>query len=97
MLARDENMRVGILLLLPGLAACAGIDPKPVTGPHGRPAYGMKCTGLGRSMEGCHATAAELCPEGYVVFSQMSETVVVPLMDGGKLSVPERTIRIECD
>jgi hypothetical protein len=90
-------MRIGLLFLLPLLASCAGINPKPVTGPHGRPAYEMQCSGLGRTLEACHAKAAELCPDGYTVFAQASETVVVPLMDGGKLSVPERSIRIECD
>lgn len=90
-------MRAVFLLLLPLLAACTGINPKPVTGPHGRPAYQMKCSGLGRTLEACHAKADELCPDGYTVIAQMSETVVVPLMDGSKLSVPERRLRIECD
>jgi hypothetical protein len=90
-------MRIGLLFLLSLLASCAGINPKPVTGPHGRPAYEMQCSGLGRTLEACHAKAAELCRDGYTVFAQTSETVVVPLMDGGKLSVPERSIRIECD
>lgn len=90
-------MKRWILLLLPLLAACAGINPKPVAGPNGRPAYLMECSGLGRTLEACHAKAEELCPDGYAVIAQSSETVVVPLMDGGKLSVPERSIRIECD
>lgn len=90
-------MRIGLFFLLPLLASCAGINPKPVTGPHGRPAYQMQCSGAGRTLEACYAKAEELCPDGYHVFARTSETVVVPLMDGGKLSVPERRIRIECD
>jgi hypothetical protein len=62
-------MRFGFgLLLVCGLTVgCAGVNPQVVTGPDGKQAYALQCSGVGRSLEACYEKAGYLCPWGYDV------------------------------
>jgi hypothetical protein len=57
----------GPLLICSVAAGCAGVNPQVVTGPDGKQAYAMQCSGDGRSLEACYEKAGYLCPWGYDV------------------------------
>lgn len=48
------------------LSGCA-VPAKPISGPQGKTAYSLKCSGMGRTTEDCYEKAGELCPAGYIV------------------------------
>jgi hypothetical protein len=77
------------------LFACAPIQPKPLTGPNGRPGYVMRCSGMGRTMEACYEKAGTLCANGYTVIGQSSGTVIVPTPNG-IVGAAQHTLAIEC-
>lgn len=55
------------------LAGCA-VNVSQVTGPDGKQAYVMKCSGYMRDRGDCLAKAGELCPHGYNVVDDSSQT-----------------------
>lgn len=77
------------------LAGCASATPKPFSGPNGRPAYSMRCSGLGRTLDACYQKAGELCPAGYTVVDRSSSTIAVPA-GGAMVAAPRETLAIEC-
>jgi hypothetical protein len=62
-------MRYLVVLLV--LSGCA-VQPKPFSGPNGRQAYAMECSGEGRTMHDCLVKAGDLCQRGYDVVTQSS-------------------------
>lgn len=54
-----------------GLAACA-VSHQVVSGPNGKPAYVMKCSGYMRDRQDCLAEAGRLCPAGYTLVDDSS-------------------------
>jgi len=64
---RTPSIVTAILTAITTLTGCAGIEPKPIQGPNGRPGYTMACSGLGRSIDACYEKAGTLCPNGYNV------------------------------
>ena len=54
------------------LAGCA-VPVTQVTGPDGRPAYVMKCSGYMRDRQDCLAKAGEVCPNGYALVDDSSQ------------------------
>ncbi|NIJ43264.1 hypothetical protein FHS78_003576 [Parvibaculum indicum] len=48
------------------LGGCA-VTASPVTGPEGKTAYSMKCSGYMRTLDDCYKKAGELCPTGYTI------------------------------
>lgn len=86
-----------IALLTPLLlTACAAVQPQPFSGPNGKQAYSMKCSGMGRTLDACYAKAGELCPGGYNIIDRASGTVAVPLSGGGFIAAPQHNLAIEC-
>ena len=78
------------------LLGCAvAIEPKQFLGPNSKTAYSMKCSGNGRTLEGCYQKAGELCPGGYNIVDRTNGTVGIP-MQSGTLMVPQYGIAIEC-
>ena len=56
------------------LAGCA-IEPVKFSGPNGRAAYAMTCSGPGRTIEACYQKAGDMCPSGYDIVSQPTPPV----------------------
>ena len=54
---------------------CAGIDPVSITGPNGKVAYSMRCSGFGRTRLDCLKKAEELCPGGYEIVDDLNRLV----------------------
>lgn len=84
---------VAVLLLALG---CAPIAPKATTGPSGKPAYTMKCSGFGRTLEDCFVEAGSLCPGGYAVVNQSSGIKAVPI-SGQFMVARDDSLTIECN
>jgi hypothetical protein len=60
------------------LCGCA-VPVRQISGPDGRVAYSLKCSGYGRDRQACLEQAGKVCPAGYVVVddsSQLSGVVV---------------------
>jgi hypothetical protein len=87
--------RLCLVVLLLSLASCLSVNPKPVHGPHDKPAYVMECSGFGRSFEQCQRKAAELCPNGYDTFDAVTSMLVVT-EKGGIPTREDAPLAIEC-
>lgn len=72
------------------LAGCA-IKPTQINGPDGRPAFTMKCSGLGRERGDCIAKAGEICPTGYIVVDDNSV-----IRGGGDVIATRDYLTISC-
>jgi hypothetical protein len=68
---------LGVLLICVLVQGCAGIEPRSVTGPSGKQAYTMQCSGLGRTLDACYQKAGELCPKGYNIVDRPAGVVLV--------------------
>lgn len=79
------------LLTASVLAGCGALDlaadANKFTGPNGRPAYAMVCSGIGQSMQRCRQAADDLCRSGYDV---LEHTTIA--LSGH----PRETFSIEC-
>lgn len=88
-------MRALMLLGLFALGGCA-VSAKQITGPDGRAAYVMKCSGYGRDRASCLAKAGEICPAGYAVVDDSSSTSGAMLI-GNTVAVAHRDyLTISC-
>jgi len=87
----------GVLIIaIPSLlGACAAIDPQRFSGPNGKTAYTMKCSGMGRTLDACYKKGGELCPGGYTIIDRASGVIGVP-MQGGTMMAPQHSLAIEC-
>lgn len=70
------------------LAGCA-VTHQTVSGPDGRPAYVMKCSGMGRDRQDCLKEAGRLCPTGYMVVDD-DRRIAGGMMIGSVLAVANR-------
>lgn len=91
----DHARYVSLSLSVVFLVGCANISPQPMNGPSGRPAYTMKCSGMGRTLEDCYQKAGELCTRGYTVIDRDSSIVAVPV-SGGVVAAPRHMLAVEC-
>lgn len=78
------------------LAACAQIIPTEFIGPSGKPAYTMKCSGMGRTLDACYQKAGEMCPQGYNIVDRATGAIGVPMQGGGMLMAPTHGLAVEC-
>ncbi len=93
---RKETMtRIAIAVACATVAACASIDPKSFSGPNGKPAYSMRCSGMGRTLDACYQKAGEVCPNGYNIIDRSSGTIDVPT-SSGMLIAPKESLAVEC-
>ena len=89
-------VRLPFVIILFASAACtAGVDPTPFTGPSGKQAYSMRCSGFGRDWDDCYVEAGKLCPQGYNIVDQATGTVAVPY-GGSVVAAPKQTLVVEC-
>lgn len=88
-------MRLLTVVLLLLLASCASVQPREFRGPNGRPAYSMRCSGMGRTLDDCYQKVGELCPGGYDIVDRASSIVAVPV-SGGVMAAPQHNLAIEC-
>jgi len=84
------------VILLVVLTGCAAVSPVPFTGPNGRQAYSMRCSGMGRTLEACYQAAGTVCPNGYSVVDSRSGVVGVPTSGGGTMVGPDYRLAVEC-
>jgi hypothetical protein len=97
----ESSMRLApVTLALLGslitLAGCASIRPQGFTGPNGRPAYLLQCSGLAQTFRSCEKKAADLCPAGYANVDRPTGVPGLPQFDGGTLVTPDKTMAVEC-
>ena len=86
-----------ICLLLMGCIKNKPVEPIEFTGPNGRTAYNMRCSGFGRTMDMCYRKSSEICPNGYQVIDISSGTFAIPNPStGGVIIGNRRDMAIEC-
>ncbi|CCO44680.1 hypothetical protein VIBNISOn1_1190025 [Vibrio nigripulchritudo SOn1] len=84
-----------LITLASFLISCASIKPISFTGPNGKQAFAMRCSGMGRTLEMCYQKSGEICPSGYNIIAQNSSTVAVPV-NGSIIAAPEHILSVEC-
>lgn len=89
-------MRSTILAVAALLAGCAAIEPQRITGPSGKPAYFMQCSGQGRTLAACYQKAGEVCPAGYSVVDRASDSRVFSTAPGQVHTSVQHALVIEC-
>lgn len=77
------------------LTGCASINPIQVSGPSGKTAYTMRCSGAGRTLEACYQKAGEVCPNGYTMVDRSTGTKSIPA-NGGFMMVNDHNLTVEC-
>lgn len=86
-------MKRFFLVLFVFLAGCAGtIEPEQFTGPNGKAAYTVGCSGQRKTIADCYRTVARLCPNGYHV---LSEAQVAQQIDVD-FAMMRRALTVEC-
>ena len=71
------------------LIGCAETIKSQFTGPNGRTAFNMGCSGMGRTMDKCYKKASEVCPKGYDIIENTATSV-------GLYNIQKRSMAIEC-
>jgi len=74
---------------------CMSISPQQFSGPNGKDAYSMRCSGLGRTLDACYKKAGELCPSGYNIVDRSSGAVAM-MYQGTFMAAPKEQLAIEC-
>lgn len=77
------------------IGGCMSISPQQFSGPNGKTAYSMRCSGMGRTMDACFKTAGELCPNGYDIIDRSSGTVAM-MYKGTLMAAPKEQFAVEC-
>lgn len=78
------------------LTACASIDPVAFSGPNGKSAYSMQCSGMGRTVDMCYQKAGQLCPKGYLIIDKSNEIIGTTSSYGNVMMIPKNSLTIEC-
>lgn len=81
-----------IVLVTIMLAACASKYSKRYTGPNGRSAYYVECSGV---KENCYPAANERCPAGYKI-TKLESGLTLSWRDESKM-VDKFDMLIECN
>ena len=85
------------LVVVAGLSGCAApVSVTPITGPDGRTAYSMKCSGFGRDHQDCLVQAGKQCPSGYVVIDDNRSTNGALVTDGAVILAKREYMTISC-
>ena len=87
--------KLSLLFLIILLYGCANIEPVEFVGPNGKPAYSMKCSGMGKTLDACYIKAGEICSKGYSIIDNRTDTKIIPV-NGSVLATPQRFLAIEC-
>ena len=83
-----------LILALASLAGCANNKPVQFSGPNGRQAYSMSCSGRGGWGE-CYQQIGKLCPTGYDIIKTTSEPTAMAV--NGQMMMGSRSaIAAEC-
>jgi hypothetical protein len=90
-LSSGKHMKKFCLLTLFLASGCASIQPVKFSGPTGKTAYSMKCSGMGRTLEQCYVKAGEVCPNGYSIVDNSVGYARV-----GAIGAPQYQLAIEC-
>ena len=77
------------------LSACAAVEPKPFRTPDGQTAYGMECSGMGRTLDACYRKADELCPRGFIIVGGGTEIYPIPVHHG-YIVAPYHSLAVQC-
>lgn len=78
-------------LLFAALAGCATVEPVPFTGPNGKQAYSMRCSGMGRTLDACYQKAGQVCPNGYAIVDRRAGVIA-----SGGVAAPDYRLAVEC-
>lgn len=88
---------MGLAIVAIGLMGCAApVSVTPITGPDGRTAYTMKCSGFGRDRQDCLVEAGKLCPAGYVVVDDNRSIGGAVVTDGAVILAKREYLTISC-
>ena len=86
---------LSLSIVLFGLIGCMSISPTSFSGPSGKQAYSMMCSGMGRTIAACFQKAGEMCSNGYNIIDRSSGTA--GFMSQGRLMMaPREQLAIEC-
>jgi len=85
-----------VMTLVVLLSGCAAIEPVAFSGPNGKSAYSMRCSGMGRTVDMCYQKAGELCPKGYLIIEKSNEIVGMTNSYGNVMMIPKNSLAIEC-
>lgn len=72
-----------------GLLSGCAVTHTTVSGPDGRPAFVLKCSGYMRDRQDCLAEAGRLCPTGYALVDDSSR-VQGAIVSGGLIGIARR-------
>lgn len=81
-----------VIIVLALLAGCVSVQPEQFTGPNGKAAYTVGCSGQRKTIADCYRTVARLCPNGYHV---LSEAQVAQQIDVD-FAMMRRALTVEC-
>jgi len=84
-----------VIFLLLFTSSFAADPPKAYTGPNGKTAYSLSCSGTGKDWDDCYQEADTLCHYGYNIIRKHKGIVSVPVNDKSILA-PSKKIVIEC-
>lgn len=93
---RNAPVTLVLLASVVTLAGCASIKPQAFTGPNGRPAYLLQCSGVAQTFTSCEKKAADLCRAGYTNIDRPTGVPGLPQFNGGTLITPDKTMAVEC-
>lgn len=77
------------------LSGCA-VTHTTITGPDGRQAFVMKCSGYMRDRGDCLAEAGKLCPQGYAVVDDSSRMAGIVATQYALIPVNRDYLTISC-
>lgn len=92
----SAKVLLGFITVVSLLGCAAPVAVTPITGPDGRTAYSMKCSGFGRDRQDCLLQAGKLCPSGYAVVDDNSSTNGAIVTDSAVILTKREYMTISC-
>ncbi|GAA0696184.1 hypothetical protein ISN75_06720 [Dyella marensis] len=96
----DKIRAMALGMGLVGIGALSGcVTSKPMMMPSGQQGFAIKCPGAARDITDCYEKAAAVCPKGYDVVNQASESKAFVTASNGNLfgaTGANRSIMVIC-
>jgi hypothetical protein len=76
-------------------AILTSASPETITGPNGKTAYTLSCSGTGKEWDDCYQEAETLCPDGYNIIKRSTGVYAAPV-NGKSTLAPSKKLVVEC-
>jgi hypothetical protein len=76
-------------------SSIASVSPEAFTGPNGKTAFTLSCSGTGKDWNDCYQEADSFCPDGYNIIKKSTGAATVPV-NGRSILAPSKKLVIEC-